>query len=140
MTSVHPFLVHFPIALLTVAAALEIVASISGKEEYSRAGWWNQLAGSFALAAAVVSGLCAEEAARIGADAAGIFQSHQQMAFSATALFALLLLWRVGTRTRIPPNRRLLYLSLFVAGVILLLTGAWYGGELVFRFGVRPAL
>ncbi len=140
MTSVHPFLVHFPIALLTVAAALELVASVSGKEEYSRAGWWNQLAGSIGLAAAVLSGMSAEKATRIGADAAGIFETHQQVAFAVSALFALLLLWRIGARTRIPPNQRLLYLTLFVAGVILLLTGAWYGGELVFRFGVRPAV
>lgn len=140
MTSIHPFMVHFPIALLTVAAVLEVVAFISGKEEYSRAGWWNQVAGSMGLAFAVLSGLSAEKAARIGADAAGIFETHQQVAFAVSALFALLLLWRIGVRTRIPKNHRLLYLALFLAGVILLLTGAWYGGELVFRFGVRPAV
>jgi uncharacterized membrane protein len=140
MTSVHPFSVHFPVALLTVAAVLELVAWISGRDEYSRAGWWNQLAGSFGLAAAVLSGLSAEKAARIGADAAEMFGTHQQVAFAASVVFALLLFWRIGARTRIPPNHRLLYLVLFVAGVILLLTGAWYGGELVFRFGVRPAV
>jgi uncharacterized membrane protein len=139
MTSVHPFLVHFPVALLTVAVALEILAIATGRDDFSRAGWWNQLAGSVGLVAAVVSGLFAEKAARIGLDAAGTFETHQQVAFAASALFALLLLWRLGARTRIPPKHRLLYLALFAAGVLLLLTGAWYGGELVFRFGVRPA-
>jgi len=139
MTSVHPFLVHFPVALLTVAIGLEIVASLTGREELSRAGWWNQLAGSVGLAAAVVSGLFAEKAAQIGGGAKAIFEVHEQIAFAASALFALLLLWRIGSRTRIPRNYRLLYLLLFAAGVCLLLAGAWYGGELVFRFGVRPA-
>jgi uncharacterized membrane protein len=132
----HPFIVHFPIALLLVALLLEVIALLWRNPEFSRAGWWNQIAGTLGLALAVASGLLGRTTVRIAEDARELFERHEQIAFAATALFAVLLFWRIASRGQIPLRPPWLFLLCFAAGVALLLTGAFYGGEIVYRYGV----
>ena len=136
MPNVHPFVIHFPIALLTLALLFEIAAKLAKSDALSRAGWWNQLAGTLGLAAAVFSGLLAEGSVVIGPAARSYFETHEQLAFIASALFAILLLWRIAMRSRIPTRNALLYLLLLGGGTSFLWGAAWFGGELVYRFGV----
>ncbi len=136
MPNIHPFLVHFPVALLTTALAFDLLGLLLSREELSRVGWWAHLAGTIGMAAAVISGLAAKSQALIPTLAVWTFDTHQQLAFVSAGAFTALLLWRAGMRTRIAPARRRLYLILFVAALICLWVVAWYGGELVFRFGI----
>lgn len=135
----HPLLVHYPIALLPVAGLLECVGIITRRDDFSRAAWWNQLLGTIGLGAAAFTGIRAGEMANLSGLALETLDRHQQMAFVLTGLFAGLLLWRLGTRTRLPARARWLYGLLYLAGVALLVAVAWYGGELVFRFGAGAA-
>jgi uncharacterized membrane protein len=136
MPNLHPLIVHFPIALLLVAVLLELVAILRRKPVISRAAWWNQIAGSAGLALAVASGLFAESTVRIGDDARALFERHEQIAFAATTLFALLLFWRIGSRGEIPSRGRTLFLLCLAAGGALLVAGAFSGGELVYLHGI----
>lgn len=136
MPNFHPFIVHFPVALLTTALAFDLLGIVLAREELSRVGWWAQLTGSIGIAAAVLSGLVAKGEALIPSPAAGTFDTHQQLAFLAAGAFTALLLWRAGMRTRIDPARRRIYLVLFAAALACLWAGAWFGGELVYRFGI----
>jgi uncharacterized membrane protein len=140
MTNFHPFFVHFPLALLAAALACEALAIIFRSEELSRAGWWNQLLGSLGLVAAILSGLSAEKSVTLQGTAKEIFGLHEQIAFLAAALFSGLLLWRIGTKTRVPEKLRWLYLALLCAGVALMLYGAWLGGEMVYGHGTGVSL
>jgi uncharacterized membrane protein len=133
--NIHPLVVHFPIALLLAAALLEGIGILTRREEFSRAAWWNQLFGTIGLATAVLTGIRARDLASLSGDSLELFELHEQSAFLVAALFAGLLLWRLGTRTRVPANHRWLYFLLFAAGIVLLAGAAWFGGELVFRFG-----
>jgi uncharacterized membrane protein len=135
MLNLHPLFVHFPVALLPVALILEVAALLLKKREISRAGWWNQILGTIALAAAVTSGLFAEGTVHPSDAAREIFETHEQAAFLASALFGGLLFWRSGSRGNIP-NPRYVFLLVFAVGVGLVLGGAWFGGELVFKFGI----
>jgi uncharacterized membrane protein len=136
MPNIHPFLVHFPVALLTTALAFDFLGVLLSRDELTRVGWWTQLLGTIGIAAAVVSGLAAKSQALIPPQASATFDTHQQIAFLSAGAFTALLLWRVGMRRKIDPSRRRLYLALFVAALACLWAGAWYGGELVFRFGI----
>lgn len=136
MPNIHPFIVHFPVALLTTALVFDLLQAVLKREELSRVGWWTQLAGSIGIAAAVASGLVAKGEFLIPPLAAGTFDTHQQLAFLTAGAFTALLLWRIGMRTRIHPVRRRLFLILFAAALACLWTGAWYGGQLVYRFGI----
>jgi uncharacterized membrane protein len=135
MTSFHPFFVHFPLALLAAAFLFEALGIIFRSTELSRAGWWNHLLGSLGLVAAILSGLSAEKSVRLQGPAKDIFGLHEQVAFLVAALFSALLLWRIGTKTRVPEKYRWVFLALLGAGVALMLYGAWLGGALVYGHG-----
>jgi uncharacterized membrane protein len=136
MPNLHPFVVHFPVALLSVAFLVEVAAAITRQEEFSRFGWWLQIVGTLMIFFTVGSGLLAEKQATFPMGSAGLFESHEQIAFVCTALFTGLLLWRVGNRGEIPSKPRWLYLALMLVAVGAMLMGAWLGGEMVYRYGV----
>ncbi len=135
MPNFHPFLTHFPIALLTLSVVAECVSFLLRTEEFSRVGWWSQVAGTVGLAAAAVTGVLAGDSVRIPPAAKPYLEMHQQIAFVAATIFAALIFWRIASRTRRPADHGALFLLAFTAGVIALWAGAWYGGEMVYRFG-----
>lgn len=136
MPNIHPALTHFPIALLTFSLLFDIISVLLGRVDFERIGFWTQLLGVAGLGATIVSGLLARSGLSIHEPADQIIQLHQQVAFSVAVLASILLLWRIGVRFQIPQRRRNLYLLLSFATVLLLWVGAWYGGELVYGFGV----
>ncbi len=136
MSLLHPFIVHFPVALLTMSAVFEVYSVLAKKNELSRVGWWMQLSGTVGLMAAILSGLLSKSVTQVPDGVRVYFEAHEQLAFVNGTMFAALLLWRIGAKTRLPGEHRVAYLVVLVVAVGTLLTGAWYGGELVFRFGV----
>jgi uncharacterized membrane protein len=136
---IHPFVVHFPVALLPASTCFELLAAFLKKPDLSRAGWWTQLLGVVGVTAAVISGLGAGERSGAAGEALERLTLHSQTAFLAAAFWAGLLLWRMGRRTEIP-RPTTLYLLLMVAATLLILEVGLLGGELVFlyRLGIRP--
>ena len=136
MPNIHPILTHFPIALFTISFAFDLLSVLLGRIEFERMGLWAQLLGVAGLAATIISGLIARNGLSIKELAVQTIQVHQQIAFAVAVLASILLMWRIGERLRIPAGHRSSYLLLSFAAVVLLWVGAWYGGELVYRFGL----
>ncbi len=136
MPNIHPLLVHLPIALLTISFLFDALGLLTKKQELERTAWWTLLAGTIGLAATVVSGLLAEKTVSIADFAREHFETHEQIAFIVASIYSVLLLWRIAGGTSLPKQKEWLFVGLSLAGVILIWTGAWYGGELVYRFGV----
>jgi uncharacterized membrane protein len=137
MPPLHPVSVHFPLALLPLGLALEIATRVTRLEQFSRVGWWVQLLGTAGLLTATISGLLAQAALPSLMDATrSALDVHQQLAFAADVLFAILLFWRIGSRTRIPTRRTTAFLVLYASAVMFLFAVGLYGGDLVFGFGV----
>jgi len=136
MPNLHPLFVHFPIALLTVGLIAEVWAFARREDQSGKLGWWLQAAGTLGLLIAVGTGILAGQSEAVPPGGEGIFATHQQGAFISAAVFASLALWRVGARGNIAGTRRKLFLLLYAAGVGAVLFTGWYGGRLVFEFGV----
>jgi uncharacterized membrane protein len=136
MPNPHPFLVHLPIALLTIGFLFDLLAVLRTNNEFERVGWWMQFTGTVGLALTIISGVLAGSTVTISEGAKGYFEIHEQIATLVAVLFSVLLLWRIAQKCRLPKNSRYLYLGLFAIGVIGLLAGAWFGGEMVYRFSV----
>ncbi|HSQ76948.1 MAG TPA: DUF2231 domain-containing protein [Bacteroidota bacterium] len=174
MPPLHPFFVHFPVALLTVGFCADVCAVVLRRASAAqRVGWWNLIVGTAGLVAAVLSGLVAKAEVGVrrgigaatgtmpedgflaaadtgpGSDsaasaasngfavqAADTLAAHEQFAFMTIAAFLLLLYWRIRNKTEIPPALPRLYLLLYGACIVLLWCTAWFGGELVYLFGV----
>jgi uncharacterized membrane protein len=144
---IHPMLVHFPIVLLITACAMDIILLSMKKDLTSR-----QCLSMVALAALLLGTLAAGLAAIFGDIALdraislgfppGPLETHETFAlitiavFSVHCLLRLLALWR-----RIPLRGSIGWISALpgMVGVVLLIFTAYYGGELVYHFGVNVA-
>jgi uncharacterized membrane protein len=132
----HPLVVHFPIALLTASVFFEIVAYWSRKEVFEKVAKWNLASGVLAGIAAVVSGLLAEESVPQFPVIHEIVERHETLAFVTLGVFAILFLWRFLKGGKFFARWRAFYLALAVIGILILGATAYYGGELVYKFGV----
>ncbi len=136
MPNIHPLLIHLPIALLTCSFLFDFVGMFWKKETLQAAGWWTMVFGTLGLASAIVSGLQAEKTVWIAPAALDHFQTHQQLAFVEAGIYATLLLWRIANRGELPSKWRWGFVGIALLGVVGIWVGAWYGGEMVYRFGV----
>ena len=144
---VHPMLVHFPIVLLITAFSLDIIVLLIKKDLANR-----QCLPLVALSALLLGTMSAGIAAIFGDIALdkaislgfprGPLETHETLAlitiavFSVQCLLRLLAFWR-----RIPLRGRIGWVSALpgMVGVVLLIFTAYYGGELVYHYGVNVA-
>ncbi|MGD2096068.1 MAG: hypothetical protein PVG35_00715 [Desulfobacterales bacterium] len=144
---VHPMLVHFPIVLLITAVAMDIVVLLTRKDSASR-----QCLSLIALSALLLGTLSAGVAAIFGDIALdkaislgfppGPLETHETLALITIAVFSLHCLLRLLAVWRKYPLRGLSgWVSILpgLAGVVLLIITAYYGGELVYHLGVNVA-
>ena len=144
---IHPMLVHFPIVLLIAAFVMDIILLSLKKDLTSR-----QCLPMVALAALILGTLAAVLAAIFGDMAfdkavslgfpSGPIETHETMAVITITVFGLYCLWRLLALWRKYPLRgRIGWISVLpgMVGVVLLIITAYYGGELVYHFGVNVA-
>jgi uncharacterized membrane protein len=144
---IHPMLVHFPIVLLITAVAMDIILLLTNKDLANR-----KCLPLMALSALLLGTLSAGIAAFFGDIAldkaislgfpSGPLETHETLAlitiavFSLYCLLRLLALWR-----RYPLQGFSGWISALpgMAGLVLLIATAYYGGELVYHLGVNVA-
>ena len=136
MQSVHPLIVHFPIALLLTAVALDAAAFILKRPGLYRVALWNLALGTLAAAAAVWSGLRAEDIAKHSFDIWQVMEQHEKLGITTLSIAAVVTVWRLIRRDALRPWERALTLALLLALVGTLAYGAHLGGRLVYEFGV----
>ena len=116
----HPALVHFPIALLAVAAFLELVGRRKSDQIYHKASIINLALGLFGASAAIVTGIIAW--LRLGYSLEGNLLIHLILA-------SLSVLIGIGAYTqREKPH----YLWLILVSGILVMVAGHFGGTLVY--------
>ena len=135
MKPVHPILVHFPLALLPVSVAAEVVGFFAGISSLSATGWWTMLAAGVAGFATAGAGLFDMYRAPLSEEVHGRVHRHMRFGLVLAAAIAGLATWRglLFARGQIVP---LAYLDLAALTVALALFQGWLGGELVYGDGV----
>jgi uncharacterized membrane protein len=146
LPNLHPALVHFPVALLLTALALEAAAVVLRRER-----WWLDRAAACLLGLGAVSALLtywsgrqAEDSLRdVAASAQPAIARHADMALWTSAFFLLFALVRIGIGVRVSRSGRQLALAPRLASLVALSVGAALlvvtadrGGALVYRHGV----
>jgi uncharacterized membrane protein/mono/diheme cytochrome c family protein len=133
----HPVVVHFPIALLLLAAFGEIINRF-------RAGTWNANAARFSLWIAAVSAVVAAMLGWFAAESGSfsekisgtpIVEIHRWLGILTTALAVVAAaLCELNCRNETPRRKLLFRVALFAAAVLVGLTGH-FGGLLTFGSG-----
>ncbi len=136
----HPFLVHFPIALLVAAAAADLTSLLRPAHGTARdTATWLFCVGALTAVAAYFSGLSAAAAVRVSPDAGLAVTTHFVWADWTTWLFvcfaslriAMSYIWRITARWAIAVS------CLFsIIGLGCVAVTALHGGRLVFQYGL----
>ena len=132
---VHPALVHFPVALWSATWFWDVLGASTGAEVWWQTGFWCLVAGTIMALPAAVAG--AMDFAALGKDhpAEQIALRHMLLMGTALTVFIAALVVRAGP---LPPAGGRLYaaLALSSAGLALVAVGGWYGGRMVYQYGV----
>jgi|SRR4051794_14019360 uncharacterized membrane protein len=144
---IHPILIHFPIVFFITLAAVDLVASVRGKIISGRGALGSLslglalAAGAFAVAA-YFFGDMALDVAESGGFHSDIAETHEALGEATAAAFAIWALIRLGLwwrDTRLAGAGAFIVSLVEVAGAALVVTTAYYGGQLVYDLGVNVA-
>jgi uncharacterized membrane protein len=152
--SLHPLIIHFPIALLLLCPVfIAISAAIKPPKgrPYMIAALLVLLLGTVSLFIAASTGEAASELAERGGAMSAVLESHEALAsqtkFVFLGLSAILLGMFVTPRVLRRDETRLFstllplaFLALYSVGVLFLVNTAHDGGRLVHEFGVHAML
>lgn len=132
----HPPVVHFPIALLSVGLAGAMVDAWSKRWTWlADAASWLLWLGTASAWEAGGLGLLAEKTAPHVPPAWETLAAHQTLAYWTIGSFTALSLWRYFFRDRWPR----LFLIAWIAAAGLLMATGYQGGELVFTHNMGTA-
>ena len=144
---IHPMLVHFPIVFLITAVAADIILLLTKKDLAGRQclpmiGLSALLLGTLSAGLAAIFGdIALDQAVSLGFPG-GPLEIHETLALITIAVFSLQCLLRLLALWRRHPLRGFIGWSSALpgmVGVVLLIFTAYYGGELVYHFGVNVA-
>ncbi len=142
METIHPMIVHFPIALLLTATLISGLAVLFKKkrEDLKIVLYWILILGAISVLVALFSGLY--EDARVVHDDAihEIMEVHKLLGFIIAFAFVSITLWFI-IRKRIMKYRELLIITLLLIGTSgVLVFSAYLGGRMVYEkgTGVKP--
>ncbi len=130
---VHAALNDLPTALLLVAVLFDLAALATKREGYRLVSFWTLMVGAVGGAAAVLSGLQAEEHIEHGEAVHRVMETHEKLALITLGVFAALALWRIVRERRMGQGERVLVLLLSLGGLGILFVTANYGGRLIFE-------
>jgi uncharacterized membrane protein len=129
----HAALNDLPAALLIGAVLFDLLAAATRREGLRVASFWTLMLGAVGAAAAVVSGLQAEDHIAHGEAVHRIMETHEELALITAGIFGVLALWRIFRERRMGSAERALALALGVGGAGVLMATGIYGGKLVFE-------
>ncbi|MFN8626082.1 MAG: DUF2231 domain-containing protein [Candidatus Binatia bacterium] len=134
LQNTHPLVVHFPVALLTSAALLYLLAWIAGRDEWAWPACWLLALGLLSAIAAVGTGLYAESGVMIARSVRSeLLVPHKRFMLGTLGLALVLTFWAVTARP-FPHRGRRIFVLLLLVLLGTLTKGADYGGRLVYDY------
>lgn len=123
--SLHPVVIHFPIALFLFGVAFELIGTKKRDSVLRQTGWWGLLLGTVSTAIAIPTGVAV--LVRSGYSWSGPALTHAVIAGTATALMISTTLWRregeIQSKT---------YFALLLLAAIAVALAGHFGGQLVY--------
>ena len=135
----HPIFIHFTVALFSVATALylgsQLVSDSNIKEQWAMVARWNLWIGMGLTVITVLSGAYAYNTVAHDAPSHLAMTDHRNWAIATAALFAAATIWSIFIY-RSGKSVSSMFLVLLLIASLSLVSTAWRGGELVYRYGL----
>ncbi len=138
--NLHPLVVHYPVALLTLAALLYLVASVSKRDSWAWPALWMLAIGTLGAGLALWTGLRAGTGVMVAESVREhILIHHKQVMIAVFAMSVLLTAWALYVPP-LPQRGRVVFLALVVVMAFLIVKGADYGAWMVYGYNAGGAL
>ncbi len=132
LANIHPLLVHFPIAFLSLFVAVDLIGTAAKKSEWRSFASGLLYLGTVFAGLTVWAGFNAADTVPHGHNVHAIMERHEQLGLSILALSMALLAWRL----RRPVDGWGIYNVFSVVLLGLIIFGADLGGLMVYKYGV----
>ncbi len=134
----HPMVVHFPLVLLPLSVVVDVVAWIRKRPEWHGGAYLLLVLGTLAAVAAVLTGNEAAVPYRGEVEALEYIEEHEELSTLVLFFFLVVALGRLPLQLQGRLQGWGLKAWILVAGVgcVLLWQTGYYGGELVYVYGV----
>lgn len=138
--NLHPLLVHFPIALISVSAFFHVAALLT-RSKPACAAHCNILAhttlwlGALAVLPTAFFGWQASNSVNHDEVSHAAMMIHRTWAVGTLAVLAILAGWD-GWRNKVDSSPAWWFVAAIIGACGLVATTAWHGGELVYRHGL----
>ncbi|MEI6069882.1 MAG: DUF2231 domain-containing protein [Methylococcaceae bacterium] len=136
MDNIHPLLVHFPIAFLSVFFVLDVIATLAKKPQWRNVASWFLYVGTIAAVFTVIAGFIAADSVVHGENVHEIMERHEHFGLSVLSLSIALSAWRIKSGGLIRGGGNSLFLLLAAMLCVLMVLGADLGGLMVYHYGV----
>lgn len=134
--NIHPLLVHFPIALLTIFFIVDFAGSVVKNSDIRRTAGWFLYFGTFGALLAVAAGLQAASTVPHTSAVHEIMMQHRTYGITVASLAVFLTVWRFLVHGRFGTLANIIHLGLTAITCIIMMLGADLGGLMVFKYGV----
>ncbi len=132
--NLHPIFVHFTVALLSIAIGLFLIAWIIGnkpiRKQLLTVANWNLLLGAGFTIITIAAGWFAYNTVAHDSASHIVMNIHRNLAMITIVIILPMAFWSWKH------PQKIINPILLVALLSLLMTTAWYGGELVYRHGI----
>ncbi len=135
----HPVFVHFTVALLSIATVFYLLTlSFSRnrlKDQWLAVANWNLWLGSAFAIATAIAGWFAYNSVVHDTPSHAVMTDHRNWAFATLAIFIPL---GIGSLWKASKNKApgIVFLVLILVATGMLMSTAWRGGEVVYRYGL----
>jgi len=134
LQNVHPLVVHFPIAFLVGAALFYVLAWVLRKDSLAITAFSVLILAAISAAAAVGTGLYAEEGVMIARSVrAQLLEHHEELMIITLCLSIGLTVWAALARP-FPKRGRLIFMLIFLGLLVVMSFGADYGARMVYDY------
>ena len=134
LQNLHPLVIHFPIAFLMAGAFFYALAWIFRREVLAHVGFAMLLLGAVSAAVATGTGLYAQDGVMVSRTVrANLLLKHRNLMLVVGGLSWGLTVWAALARP-FPRRGRILFALVFLGLLGVLLSGADYGGRLVYDY------
>ena len=137
--TLHPLLVHFPIALLITAFFFYIFARIKSSKTAELVAVANLITGTILSFAASYSGVIADERLNFTPQVHELMEIHEKLGWVIGGFFSILSIWGFFAYRRPGSKVIPLFLILYLLGVASLGLQGYLGGYMVYEGGAGVA-
>ena len=138
LDEIHPLIIHFPIALLSVGFLCDLLSYILQNKSLAHAGWWNFIFGVVSSVCALITGLITDLSSKpsLVDEPFPVHENHASLQIFVVCIFLALMIWRINLRGSLPANSRnaVIYLGVLGVAVAILFYGSHLGAVFAGRF------